>query len=475
MKRILIPIVTVILITMGVLSILQSGLTVKVDMPDVIQAGSEITVNVTISKGKLTGFARFQQDLPNGFTVKAVNSANADFNFEDHKLRLIWLNLPEQSDFTATYTLIADERLKGTIDIGGKFSYIDDNERKTLDVLPKSLAIKPSSKIDASLIVDVNDFDKSSQPLLAIAKTPEILKMGQVSALRQRPRWYQVNNAYLVVLLVNKNSVEKLAKLEETIPDGFKAESVDSKNAIFTFENNTAKFVWNVLPSEPYFTIKYKVVPQASTKVDPLTVVRIAGVFSYLDGDKTLLVDVIEQDQALEGLSADAVSEVVAKASSGSPSTDTVATTVAQPAETVPEQEVAKVVPVVVQESVQPESQAVSTPTIAKTSNPPAEIKKVSSQTGIYFRVQIAAGHKPVNATRYFGRYQLQYPVAREEHEGWYKYLVGPFDEYRSARDYRVHLRTETPLMDAFVTAYNNGQRITVQEALLSLNQQWVR
>jgi hypothetical protein len=460
---------------MGVLHFRQSGLVVKVDMPDVIQAGSEITVNVTISKGNLTGFARFQQDLPKGFTVKAVNSANADFNFEYQKVRLIWLNLPEQSDFTASYTLIADERLKGTVDLGGKFSYIDGNERKTLDVLPKTLSIQPSSNIDASLIVDVNDFDKSSQPLLSIAKTSEIQNMGQVSALRQRPKWYQVNNAYLVVLLVNKNKIEKLAKLEETIPDGFKAESVDSKNAIFSFEDNTAKFVWNVLPSEPYFTIKYKVIPDAGTKVDPLTMVRIFGEFSYLDGDKTMLVDVIEQDQELEGLSAAAVSEVVTKASTASPAPSPVAKTVAPPEKTAPKQEVVREIPVVVEESVQPEPKPVSTPAIAQISKPSAEIKPASSSKGIYFRVQIAAGHKPVNADRHFSRYQLQYPVAREEHDGWYKYMVGPFNEYKSARDYRVHLRTETPLMDAFVTAYNNGQRITVQEALLSLNQQWVR
>ncbi|MDR2848694.1 MAG: hypothetical protein LBV39_06265 [Bacteroidales bacterium] len=124
MKRILIPIVTVGLFVLGVLNFLQTGITVTMDMPDVIQAGSEINVTVSISKGKLTGFARFQQDIPAGFTVKAVNSANADFNFEAQKLRLIWLSLPEQADFTATYTLIADERLKGSTDMGGKFSYI---------------------------------------------------------------------------------------------------------------------------------------------------------------------------------------------------------------------------------------------------------------------------------------------------------------------------------------------------------------
>ena len=66
--------------------------------------------------------------------------------------------------------------------------------------------------------------------------------------------------------------------------------------------------------------------------------------------------------------------------------------------------------------------------------------------------------------------------VVYEEHDGWLKYTVGPsFTEYSQARDLRVQLWNTTTLSDAFVVAYNDNRRITVQEALMASNQRWVR
>ena len=222
-------------------------------MPDVIEAGTEITVNVTIQKGKLTGFARFQQDLPYGFTAMAVNSANADFSFQDQKVRLIWLHIPEGDEITVSYKIMANERLTGSINLAGSFSYIDNNNRKSTDLQPQLLAINPSPNVDKKMLVDVREYAKTAGIKASSSKALRTV------ALRQQPVWMEDDKIFLVTLLINKDAVQ-FAKIEEKVPKGYIAADIDSKGGIFTFKDQTAQFIWRDLPADPYFTDRKSVV-----------------------------------------------------------------------------------------------------------------------------------------------------------------------------------------------------------------------
>jgi hypothetical protein len=58
--------------------------------------------------------------------------------------------------------------------------------------------------------------------------------------------------------------------------------------------------------------------------------------------------------------------------------------------------------------------------------------------------------------------------------DGFTKYTVGAHNEYKEARDAREDLRNKG-VVAPFVTAYNSGKRITVQEALMITTQKWYR
>ncbi|HEY4787533.1 MAG TPA: hypothetical protein VIH57_15855 [Bacteroidales bacterium] len=457
------------------LNLLFNGdVTVKIDTPAQINAGSEIKVQITINKDDIKGFSRFQMDVPAGLTATNINSANADFSFKDQKVRYIWLRMPDDPAITISFSLKCYERLKGNFDLTGKFSYIDNNDRKSIDIQPQAVAIIPSPGIDPALLVDIKDFGKIALPQVGTSAT-------EVACIRQKPAWSAANKQYMVNILVNKESLQKFAKIEEIIPSGFTAVNVDSREGIFTFKDNKAKFLWMNLPADPYFTVSYKLIPAKGTSVKQSP--AMTGTFSYIVDDKTLSINIVEKDVSLANLTAEKVKEILQGQAGTLVATTT--TPVTQPstttstAQTQATQTTVATNQTVTKQQVKPTQKTTPETSVKQTAKQTSVATETADllepQTGIYYRVQLAAGHKPVNIKSYFRKYKLDNTILREEHNGWIKYSVGSFDVYKDARDYRVHIWNTTSITDAFVAAYNSGKRITVQEALMVANQKWYR
>lgn len=112
------------------------------------------------------------------------------------------------------------------------------------------------------------------------------------------------------------------------------------------------------------------------------------------------------------------------------------------------------------------------------TSQKETHISRVQNQkgnAGVYFRIQISASSKKVNTRSYFKRFKIRENVIVERIAEWYKYSIQKYETYVNARNFRNKIWTETPITDAFVVAYNGNNRITVQEALMITNQQWIK
>ncbi len=445
----------------------DGGVSLEMNAPSTVEAGKDFQVEITINKGQLEGFSRFQQVLPAGLKALSDNSANADFSFQDHRVRLIWLRMPDQETVTLTYNIHVDQRLKGNFTMGGKFSYINNNQRQSVDVTPVSVTITPSPDIDPSLIVDINDFEKQVIPDLTPSAT------DQVICIRQKPM-VTAPGEFTVNLLVNKAGKEKFAKIEENIPAGYRAISGETRDAIFTFKDQTAKFLWMNLPAPPYFIVSYKIIAQED--VSSLPPLDIKGTFSYIEDGKTEVVDITQTDTNIKNASEEELKQLLlsvpqmltqnAGGQTGAGSNEEARQKEEQQiAETAVNKPVTKPGPGPVTNRAR---QSARLPKIA-------EAYVLQPREGVYYRVQVAAGHRPVNVKKYFRKFHLQDTVRAEMHEGWHKYSVGTFREYKFARDYRVHIWNTTTINDAFVSAYNSGKRITVQEALMITNQKWYK
>lgn len=438
------------------LQIFPGDVSVKLDAPGEVTAGSEFEIKLTLNKGDLDGFSRFQQSIPAGLTAIPVASSNADFSFSDKKVRLIWLRIPENDEIVVSYKVKVDERLKGTFTLDGKFSYIQNNERKSVDIQPYAINILPSPDIDPSLIVDINDYERMMMP--GTLPTDAV----QVACLRQTPN-AGTQGDYLVNVLVNKNFTRQFAKIEETVPEGYTAVAVDPKDAIFTFKEQKVKFLWMNLPSEKFFSVSYRLIPKNQAKL-PAPVIN--GSFSYLVDEKTVSVDILERDINMAEITPENAGNLIAMAIASEP-----VKAKEEPVDLAANNQQGK--DDLLAQNKQEKTTRQQTPKKVRTNGGSRNAFMLTHEDGVYYRIQLAAGHKPVNITRYFSKMNLEKKVQLENHDGWRKYSVGSFTVYKDARDYRVHIWNTTPVKDAFITAYNSGKRITVQEALMLTEQRW--
>lgn len=87
---------------------------------------------------------------------------------------------------------------------------------------------------------------------------------------------------------------------------------------------------------------------------------------------------------------------------------------------------------------------------------------------GLVFKVQVGAFHKPIPDNTFKN---LQPVSAETTRPGWLRYCVGLFKTFEPANLVKKELR-RTGYKDAFVVAYLNGKRISLQEANAMINRQ---
>jgi hypothetical protein len=464
---------------------LADGVRIEQTLPANMSPGSEVRVNVTVEKGDLTGFAKFQLDMPPGLSVTAIETKGASFTFADNKAKFIWMSLPAGPSFTFSYTLVADASARGALAISGRLSYIEDNERKTHDIPTHSVNVavgSPAPITADDTAADANDLVSASAgasppsagsvPMVVVdaAGIPPAQGQGGVSAARTITP--VSDKELLVEVLISKGSIRGFGKLQETIPAGFSALEKSSDEAIFTAQERVVKFVWLNLPARDEVRVVYKLratgQPDGEYSVD--------GEFGYLLNDETQKAVVGSSrfyvgPKAMELMGNDAA--VIATIEGGDGQLDLAVkqpraepTTAAEPVAETPRND-----PPATERSRtrRSTSSSADTPSNRVTGTP-------SPERGVVFKVQIAAGHREVGKAYFAEKHRYSGDLQIERHEGWIKYVTGRHTTYREARDQRINfVNGGHGFPGPFVTAYNNGERITVQEALMITQQEWVQ
>lgn len=478
-------------------SIFNLDVNIEQTAPEKINPGSSFNVQLKITNMGVDGFAKIQQELPAGVTAEVIESKGATFSFKEQVLKFIWMKLPVDNEFTVTYKITVSENASSPIPIGGQFAYISNNERKSVDIPLISVEIS-----DAPILANTsgeeileNTSSSAEASVAAIVNDPN----GKVVCARRIKK--ESPSVYTVEIGVRKKELVGFAKIEDLIPEGYEVIEVQSSGGIFSFKKQEVKILWLTVPSSDVYSIKYRVVALANVKGEA----TITGSFSYLEGEdpKKIIISptVFDENGQINGLSdvefnnlmnplgeGSEVDAIIAqnnvqteeKEESTKEESNTTTVNVATSEEgtldnaaLVKANQEMEASGEVVIETVK--EQAAGDPEIEGVAVKPKGITSIPSpDANVYYKIQIAAGHDKISNDYFMKLYKVDdNKVSVEQHEGWRKYTIDKFSQYKDARNSRNNYWESNKITDAFVTAYNNGSRITVQEALMITNQKW--
>ncbi len=312
-----------------------------------------------------------------------------------------------------------------------------------------------------------------------------------VKVVTNIPAEAEAGKEFPVEITINKGDVAGFAKLQQDLPIGFTAVPDNPNGSTFSFKEQKVKFLWMALPADKTFKVSYKVKVDASVTGNQI----LEGTFSFILNNETqkaaLPKDIIN-------ITASGTAAAVAQNSQPTKAKTVEPTKInsAEPAKTEPvvtasepvktetatasnnnaEVEAKKAAAAAEAQAKKEDAQrkkdeAAAAKLAAKAERDAAAAassasKSTASAGGLIYKVQVAATKRKAEPSEFKTAYNLSETVNWEEHEGLNKYVVGGFGSYKAAKNFSNSIRDNNAVPGPFVTAYKDGARITVQEAL---------
>lgn len=119
----------------------DSPISIVGNFPKNVKPNTEFVAEIVIKKGTISSFAKFQMEVPQGFTVKEMDSKNGNFSFTNNIAKIIWTAVPAEADITLKFILITDPTVNGAQSISSKFSYVNNNEKAMVEMTPVEIMV----------------------------------------------------------------------------------------------------------------------------------------------------------------------------------------------------------------------------------------------------------------------------------------------------------------------------------------------
>ena len=223
-------------------------------------------------------------------------------------------------------------------------------------------------------------------------------------------------------LVIDGEGFDGFLKISEETPSNCIVEIIDAELSLSQMENGILTFIWFDAKSPLPITVTYKLLGCSHNAT-----LNIQGKIEYAFGNSGFSQDIADYIADLENneamLNVDQIAENITKEKVNNTSTN----------------------------------------------------DALTPDEGVSYRVQLMAGHNELTESWVASKYNFNGRSDTEMHEGWIKYTTGSYQEYHSARNERESINKVHDFPEPFVTAYYLGERITVGEALIISQQDWIQ
>jgi len=393
--------------------------------------GEQVPVKVKVVKGNISGFAKYQSELPTGLQAICPPIENAAQSTKNDKLSVIWVSIPSSQEFEIEYSLLVapNSPLTGH-DFRASFFYIIDKDVKELKMenlhidvtnddskvadarssfAKKSDSQSKSSTASQEVLQPITEHEK--QPPVDQPKAPVAQQPIPINALAEVPLPENPDNKQKDKKNRKKAQSEKTNAPVATLP---RAEQAPKEEKFETPADSNVIFRVQIAAARG--TLKSGRIKEIYSGNAPVSEESFPDGWHRFFIGRTTSFDEAQRLKLQCG-----VADAFISASRGG-----------------------KLIPIV---------DALNM-TIDKSTD--------HAHSSVLYAVQVAALKRFLSNKRFSHKYEIDNLVFVEKEENLYKYMVGYFQTYQEAQDFKNTLQRE----DAFIVAYENGQRVEIKTAV---------
>ena len=439
MKQLFILFNTISLVLLGIFTG-DSVVKITNNLPEKMTAGKDYQVEFKLTKPAIQGFGMFQIELPDGVTLVQNPDSAVSYVLEGNIVKWVWASLPSDDEVPFNLNFNVASNLQGNVSFKARFYYIYNNDKAFVDMNPKQVEIE-NTEMTKAFENAAKDTTLVNAPaaVASNAEPPGNIVLNRTVTKGSKP------NELIVTIKIKKGSTKGFARFSDDVLNGVTAKVIKGDGSSFSVADGKLKFVWVAVPDKEELEISYML----STNTEKTT--DLHGEYSYLEDNQSKKVNM--NDLTAEFGDLTSAEPVVAVESVPEPVKEKPVVAVAVP-----------VKPKIKEQAIQEKVKDV------------VSSKPVRREGSVSYYVQIGAfKNTNVNASVLKKLYHIKESIRSEFHDSYSKFMIGDHGEYKGARDHREETKRNNGVPNAFVVAYNEGKRITVQEALMITNQKWFK